>query len=205
MIKHVWLDFSDTIGWIDREKFDALKYAEYARLKGVPVDESIKTEYEQIFHELGFANANVFVKAFGKPPSYWSDYINGHPEVYTLAEPIIPDMINKISELVPVSVFSNIHTESVMNQLGIDVSKFTHIFSAATLQYPKPHPEGYETIIKMSGLPPDEILYVGDNVKKDIIPANKVGLKTGFIWGKCPEADYEFSSFRDIYELIAHQ
>jgi FMN phosphatase YigB (HAD superfamily) len=201
-IRHIWFDFSDTIAAIDKEKHNALRYAEYARLKSRIVSEELIAEYNELFSRLGNSNSNVFVAEFGLPASFWPEFIDKHLDIYSLKEDMIPQVLADLSTRVPVSVFSNIDTREVMTTLGIDVSIFTHILSSSELTYPKPHTEGYEKIVEMSGVPASEVLYVGDDLKKDVLPAKSVGLHVGYMWGKCAEADYEFASFSDILKVI---
>jgi len=59
-----------------------------------------------------------------------------------------------------------------------------------------------EEEIKKSHLPPEEILYVGDRVKVDVLPAKEVGMKTGLVWDKSEKADYSFEKIEDILSLF---
>ena len=59
-----------------------------------------------------------------------------------------------------------------------------------------------EEEIKKSHLPPEEILYVGDRVKVDVLPAKELGIKTCLVWDKSDEADYSFEKFEDILSLF---
>lgn len=202
MIKHIWFDFSDTIAAIDTDMHNSIKYTEFARLKNSKVSEDLIAEYDRLFEQLGNSNSNVFVSTFNLPASYWPDLINKHLDVYSLMRPNIPRVIREIAGLIPISVFSNIDTKLVMEKLGIDTSVFTHILSSAQLTFPKPHTEGYEKIVALSGLDPREILYIGDDLKKDILPAKSVRLKVGYMWGECNEADYIFMDFEDILSMV---
>ncbi len=42
----------------------------------------------------------------------------------------------------------------------------------------KPNPEFFDRIIDAAGIPPDRIVYVGDRIDNDVIPARKAGMKT---------------------------
>jgi FMN phosphatase YigB (HAD superfamily) len=205
MIKHIWFDFSDTIAAIDKEKHNALKYGEYAKQKGTVATDDLIAEYDELFERLGRSNSNVFVTTFGLPTSFWPNFIDEYLDIYSLMRPNIPVSIEELAKLVPVSVFSNIETVVVMKNLGINTNLFNHIMSSAELTFPKPHIEGYEKLINMSNLKPEDILYIGDDLKKDILPAKSVGLQVGCMWGKCEEADYEFPDFEDIIKLIKLQ
>ena len=48
--------------------------------------------------------------------------------------------------------------------------------------YVKPHPRPFETAIKMLDLPPNEIVFVGDNWLADIQGAKRAGMQA--IWSR---------------------
>jgi HAD superfamily hydrolase (TIGR01509 family) len=45
---------------------------------------------------------------------------------------------------------------------------------------PKPNPEFFEQLVAASGVAPDEIVYVGDSLGDDVVPAGDAGLRT--VW-----------------------
>ncbi|MBM4401945.1 MAG: HAD family hydrolase [Candidatus Cloacimonetes bacterium] len=53
---------------------------------------------------------------------------------------------------------------------------FEHIVATATLPFGKPEPETFHYILKLTGLTPEEMAYVGDNYEQDIVAATKVGI-----------------------------
>ena len=57
-------------------------------------------------------------------------------------------------------------------------------------------------MVELSGVPADEVLYIGDDVDKDVIPAKKVGMQAGIVWKQSNEADYSFADFQDILTLL---
>ena len=57
-------------------------------------------------------------------------------------------------------------------------------------------------MIEKSSLKAENILYVGDRVKLDIVPANKVGIQSGLIYGESELADYNFENFSDILSIM---
>ncbi len=70
------------------------------------------------------------------------------------------------------------------------------------LERPKPALDGFYKIIELSKISAKEILYIGDNIEKDIKPAKQVGLLTGLIWQKSDEANYSFEKFEDILKIL---
>lgn len=57
---------------------------------------------------------------------------------------------------------------------------FDKIFYAQEdgLEFRKPHKRFFEKVLEWSGLSPEEILMIGDDVEADIIPATQMGMQT---------------------------
>ena len=121
---------------------------------------------------------------------------------YRLTDKNIPSVLEQMSKIIPISIFSNIKLNKVLPALGIDHKWFAYILSASMIKNPKPALDGFYKVIELSGLPPEEILYVGDDIGKDVIPAKTVGIKTGVVFEELPEADYSFKDFKDILEFV---
>jgi FMN phosphatase YigB (HAD superfamily) len=202
-IKHVWFDFSDTIAFINREAHDKLRYESYAAATGKPVTPELIKEYEELYRKNQKSNAAVF-RSLGLPSGYWSDRVNSADPgaFYKLAESTIPAVLQEIRTIVPISIFSNINLEKVLPSLGIQLEWFSHILASSTLKNPKPALDGFYKMIELSVLPPEQILYIGDDVGKDILPAKTVGIQAGIMWHEAPEADYSFKNFEDILPTI---
>lgn len=202
-IKHIWLDFSETIALLHKEEHDKLRYEAYSSATGKELTPDLIDEYEELYRKYKNSNAAIF-KSLGLPTAYWSKRVNSISpgKLYRLAQENIPEIINKLRHIVPVSIFSNIQLEDVLPALGINTEWFTHILSSAILTEPKPALEGFYKMVELSQLPPDEILYIGDDVGKDVIPAKTVGLKTGLIYKASTEADYCFDNFEAILDLL---
>ena len=56
----------------------------------------------------------------------------------------------------------------------------------------------FEYVIKQTGIPASNHLYVGDREMHDILPAKRLGMQTCAVWSYIPEAD---CSIKTIYEL----
>ena len=115
------------------------------------------------------------------------------------------DTLRKLKEIVPCSIFTNVKTEETMRILKLvelDLSLFTHILTGDDIKERKPALDGFNKMVELSKLKPEETLYVGDRVKVDILPANEVGMKTCLVWSTSPEADYSFENFGDILSIF---
>jgi|SRR3989344_3492956 len=203
MIKHIWFDFSDTIALIKKDSHDQLRYETYAKVVNKPLTSELVAEYERLFKENKNSNSSAF-KSLGMLASFWLDLVsNVNPSsLYGLTDSNIPEVLEKMSKIIPISVFSNINVNKILPALGIDSKWFTHILSAGMIGAPKPALDGFYKMIELSGVSPDEILYIGDDIGKDIIPAKTVGIQTGAVFMKLEEADYSFTDFRDILEFV---
>ncbi len=78
-------------------------------------------------------------------------------------------------------------------------------FSSEETGHLKPHTAPFYNMISRFGISPDEILYVGNNYKYDILGAKNAGLRTAHLVRK-PEpdslADFSFYSFLDLRDWI---
>lgn len=69
----------------------------------------------------------------------------------------------------------------------------------------KPHPESFLTLAAGMGLRPEEILYVGNSVRYDVVGAAGVGMKTALICrnSKRPgPGDFRFKRFAELQEWV---
>lgn len=203
MIKHIWFDFSDTLASVNDEAHNKLRYESYAKVVGKPVTPELIAEYEKLYEEHTHSNLKVF-NSLGQGSSFWSDIINAvNPKtLYRLTDPNILEVLEEMRKIIPISVFSNINLDKTLPALGIDPKWFTHILAASMIGAPKPALDGFYKMIELSALPPEEILYIGDDIGKDVMPAKTVGIKTGVVFEKMKEADFSFKDFRDILEFV---
>jgi FMN phosphatase YigB (HAD superfamily) len=203
MIKHIWFDFSETIAVINKREHDKLRYQTYATAAGKPVTPELIKEYEALYQKNQRSNAAIF-RSLGLPSGYWSDRVNAVDPgaFYVLVDKNISTVLRQIKEVLPISIFSNLNLEKVLPSLGIKPEWFSHILASSRLKNPKPALDGFYKIIELSALPPEEILYIGDDVGKDILPAKAVGIKAGIMWKESREADYSFKNFEEILGIV---
>lgn len=180
-----------------------LRYETYAKLKNQPITPELIAEYENLYIQNKKSNSALFYN-MGLPEDYWSNVIHSIDPLkhYNLMEENIPEILEKISKLINLSIFSNIKQDKNLPALGMDANWFKYILHSREVGKPKPALDGFYKMIELSALPPEEILYIGDSVEKDIIPAKKAGIKTGLVFESSPEADYSFKGFKEIYEFV---
>ena len=202
-IHHIWFDFSETLASLREENHNRLRYSSYAEVTGRTLTPELIAEYEALYQKNGHNNTAIF-RSLGMPRGYWSGrvYSMDPRELYQLADKNIPDVLQKLKNKLPISIFSNIELHRALSALGIDPTWFKHILSSAQLKEPKPALEGFYKMIELSQLPPNEILYIGDSLQKDILPAKKVGMLTGLVYQTSDQADYCFERFEDILPIL---
>ena len=91
---------------------------------------------------------------------------------------------------------------ATLKKLGVPVTIFERIITAQDCQEPKPDPEPFRLLLKITGLPADQHLYIGDRELVDILPAKKLGMKTILVWGKSKIADLSLPTVYDVAEVL---
>ncbi|GAB18398.1 putative hydrolase [Gordonia effusa NBRC 100432] len=98
-----------------------------------------------------------------------------------------------------------------LSALGFDAD---YVASSAEWGIAKPAPEFFAKLIAVSGFQPRQIMYIGDRLDNDILPANAAGLRTAFIkrgpWGhlhasdqSVKTADLQLDSLTDLVSALA--
>jgi len=207
MIKHVWFDLEGTLTIRSdefNEDYNQLRYETYAEVVGKPLTEELKQDFEKLYAKHG-SNSAVF-RSLGCASDFWQKRFNSLDKTkYYKPVKTIFTTLRKLKEKVLISIFTNLKPEEVKNTLkiiNVDKSWFKFIVSGDDIKERKPALDGFYLMIEKSGLPPEEILYVGDRVKVDILPTKEVGMKSCLVWDKSDEADYSFEKFEDILSLI---
>jgi HAD superfamily hydrolase (TIGR01549 family) len=206
-IKHVWFDFAGTL-YRETPEFNAvhdhIRYETFAGVKGIADIEVAKREFLKLYRQHG-TNSATF-RALGKPADFWAQA----RDKMDFASVLKPDAaVTRTLELlkreVPISLFTNFNKSKaieLLELLKIPPEVFTHIITGDQLRERKPSPDGFLLAIQKSDLPPEQILYVGDRVGGEILPAKKLGIKTCLLYARSDEADYCFERFADILNIF---
>lgn len=185
-IQHIWWDFGGTLyktlPAFDKEK--SKRFTElYASVVGRPVTPQVEQECLQAYEKYG-SRCMVFMN-LGKDKDFWLKNRNISLSDYIIFDESIRETFHTlVQKLIPQSLFSGKKqedTEEMLKYIGLDINVFTHIITNDDLQYPKPDDDGFNKIIQLSNLPPEKILYIGDRVKADMMPAKKAGMTTALI------------------------
>lgn len=104
-------------------------------------------------------------------------------------------VLEELSKRYPLVLVSNFYgnIETVLADFGI-LKYFKDIIESAVLGIRKPDPRIFEHGVKALGLLPQEVLVIGDSLRKDIRPAESLGCQVLWIKGKgwTEEEDAEF-------------
>ena len=71
----------------------------------------------------------------------------------------------------------------------------------------KPAAHPFRELANSLGLPPDQILYVGNSLHYDAVGAKRAGMKTALLAGRFTgktKADYTFSNYRQLRDFVLH-
>lgn len=203
MIKEVWFDTAGTL-YKETPAFDkALTeyiYQELGTVTGETDRGKLKTLHDDLYGRY-HSNSAVF-QSLGMPADYWQQkFEEFNPTGLLRPDPEITETLRQLKDLVPISVFTNLRMaklDDLLQHLGIPAAFFTHKLSAADLGRPKPDPAGFRKMVELSGVAASEVLYVGDKVNKDILPAKQAGMQTCLLWAESPEADYCAATFSEL-------
>ncbi len=115
-----------------------------------------------------------------------------------------PALLSLKREEIKLGVLSDFPVQRKLDFLGLsDLMEVA--FSSEETGHLKPHSAPFNNMVSRFGISPDEILYVGNNYKYDIVGAKKAGLRTAHLVRK-PEsgslADFSFYSFLDLRDWI---
>jgi putative hydrolase of the HAD superfamily len=100
------------------------------------------------------------------------------------------DVLSKLAERYPMQLVSNFYgnVDEVLRDFGIR-QYFNGIIESAVVGVRKPDAHIFLLGCVALGLQPDEVLVVGDSLKKDILPARSLGCQTAWIKGRGWTAD----------------
>lgn len=91
--------------------------------------------------------------------------------------------------------------DKILSALEIDRAFFKYIVSVDNTKQSKPYLEPFLKAIELSGLMPDECVYVGDSLTKDMIPAKQAGMKTIWVSEEAKEDENVDAYLDSIYEI----
>ncbi|MBR6747197.1 MAG: HAD family hydrolase [Muribaculaceae bacterium] len=119
------------------------------------------------------------------------------------------NVLEKLAEHYPMVLVSNFYgnVESVIRDMGIR-QYFQGIIESAVVGVRKPDARIFSLGVIALGLKPEEVLVVGDSMRKDIMPAESIGCQTAWLKGKgwTPDEDAmthpsQIASLADLLDI----
>ena len=221
MIKGVLFDLDDTL-------YDSSSFADRARREAIKmmIDSGLNATEEEAYNILQriikqkgsnytkhFDDLVKAIMGHYEPRIITMGIITYHNVKFALLRPY-PDTIKTLIELKKMGLKLGVITDRItikqwekLIRLGI-VDFFDDVITSEEFGLGKPNIEFFEYGIKKMNLNPDETIYVGDRVDRDIIPAKKVGMRTiRILEGKYKdmednESDYRVNNLLEIVDIV---
>ncbi|MEX0779508.1 MAG: HAD family hydrolase [Balneolales bacterium] len=178
----LWTDYGNSV--IDRHELQQLRFE--LTLKELELETSF-------YSELG----EHYLKLY---ETKWS-WINGAETFY-----------DDIRERYPVGLLTNGFSETQQKKVArFDFNKTSqHIVISEDIGYLKPDSRIFDHATKLTGLEPDQILYVGDSYRSDIIGGSQYGWKTAWYTdnpeaSKKNTADFIFNDFSQLQRFLINE
>jgi FMN phosphatase YigB (HAD superfamily) len=204
--EHIWFDLAGTLykeTVMFNEAHDQLRFDAYATVTGQGDPVKAKAEFLKAYKRHG-SNSAVFA-SLGKPSNFWMQAMDSLDFGAIISpDPEVTETLRRLKEFQPISIYTNFKRSKifeVLELLEIPAEWFSNILSGDDVTRRKPALDGFYEIIRISGLPAEKILYVGDRVDVDIVPAKSLGIHTCLVYGTSDQADYCINSMREILNL----
>ena len=138
-------------------------------------------------------------------------YYRSMYEIRKVYSDVIPTLAKLQAKGVRLGIISNTTNPEFMKDwerrhFGLDAYFEFSIYSSA-VPYRKPHPSIFELAIHRLNLKPNKILFVGDNLKADVLGAKKVGMVAVWLNRNSLKSvddihpDYEITSLAELVKL----
>ena len=126
--------------------------------------------------------------------------------------PGVRDTLDKLKDLglklVIITDADSHHTLARLTRVGL-LNYFDFFVAADMTGTKKPDPAHFLFVLEALEIKPEEILVVGDSIRRDIAPAHKLGLKTAYAsygdWRPVEETDqcfdFRLNTFSDLLEI----
>ncbi len=174
------------------------------------VRKTIRTiQYEGDFRS---AQTRLFAASLGVSPDDAADYMNrfiygGLEDAFKRIKPfkdLRPVLLSLKEAGLHLGAMSDLPVGRKLEYLGVD-DFFDFAFSTEDTGFLKPHAVPFKKMIQKFDLFPEEILYVGNNYRYDVVGAAALGMKTAHLAKKKvqnSQADITFSSFLTLRDWI---
>jgi len=206
-LKLILFDFSGTLAYLKqpdpREFFLALDNF------GIKIEnpEEIKSFASLFAGLLGFAknwldfSEKLFKKFVEKPKR---EVIKNLADFFS--KTIIFELYDDVKEIFALpfqKAILSANARFIVESLGLQ--RFAEIFTPRETKTLKPDPKAFLVVLNKLKVKPEEVLMVGDEVERDLIPAQKLGMKTVLVDREDKVKDYsgiKINSLREIKNIL---
>lgn len=106
-------------------------------------------------------------------------YIQLHAAVRPMANVLAH--LDQLAQQVPLALLSDADAEYLMPSIQHSGLQLSHLLFSEKLRNYKPHVQMFLCLARLSGLTPEQVLYVGDNPRADILGAHNAGMRTAWV------------------------
>lgn len=160
--------------------------------------ENYKTEYEIVCEAFDIVKEELGLTG---ESTYYTDILAKH----WVNTPAFEDAYDFFEQCqLPIYILTNNDTEYVLESMKRLELKPQGIISSEMTRYYKPAKETFEKAIEIIGVEPDEVIFIGDSLNKDMYAAKEVGIQPYFI-GKEKVEDESIQvieSLLDVFKYI---
>ena len=150
-----------------------------------------------ILMSLGFKNSD------------WQNFLLSiDPNKHLSPNPNHVEALEKLSNLFKLGIITNINKKfltKTLASIGLKENLFSILLTSDDVLNPKPNTEPFKKAIEILEFPANEIVYVGDNIDKDLEPARKSGMLTVYLSENSDnnsKYDYHITDLAQIYGLF---
>lgn len=150
------------------------------------------------YARLGCNIAAALIPEYAEKIAVYCD--NHSRECIEEARPVLAALAEKYPMMLVSNFYGNV--DSVLR--AYDVRRyFQGVIESAVVGVRKPDPKIFMLGVVALGLKPDEVLVVGDSLRKDILPAESIGCHTAWIKGKGWTAEEDAATHPSQIDSIA--
>ena len=202
--KLIMFDFSGTLAYLSKP-IDFKEFFSTLKNFGLEIetDEEIKAFATLFADLLGFAkdwldfSEKIFEEYVEKPEKETIEKLARFLENNISFE--LYDDVKEILDLPVQKAILSANARFIVENLGLD--KVAKIFTPRETKFLKPDPKAFLAVLNKLKVKPEEVLMVGDEIERDLIPAQKLGMEVILIDRKNKIENAPFKKMSSLKEL----
>ncbi|MDD9953204.1 MAG: HAD family hydrolase [Candidatus Woesearchaeota archaeon] len=211
MVQVIFFDTSDTLYHNDEfgNAFKVNKYKRLAEKLGISLAEATakyKAKKEELKKTMSHPSGVFIMAEFGVDRMTNLEWVAEiDPRNFLQKDERLQQMIASLAASYKLGVITNILEKNflaILDALGVPKEQFSYLVTADKVTKSKPYPEPFEKAVALAGVAPEECVYVGDSLKKDLIPAKNIGMKTVWVSAEAHEHEHVDAFCETIYDVL---